>query len=485
MAARWMGCPRLATMAVQAETAVRAPTWVPMHKGSAEANKSMLTRWYKRTGPSVNLIEGGAALQRCVHGVYERGALGPEVIQLRLMRLRHITLFLLISTSFAQDWSTPARQLADKINSAAGAGSAMALTINNASSLTPRDIADIRLALESQLRSQGTRVVDPPQADMEVRVTLAENIRGYLWVAEVPHGHGSEAGMVEIPRAPRSSATGSGNALVLRKTFLWSQDDPILDVVPLEMNGAAGNAVLVLETQYVTLYTKQGAGWDVLRRFPLERVTNQPRDGRGRMILTSLTSLDVYLPGVVCSGPVLPLLNLGCEATDDPWPLGADAQSPMKAFFARSRNFFNGVLSGTLGQGKTAPPFYSAARVDERGSELWLLDGADGQIQFFNGTSLNPAEISGWGSDIAGVKTSCGLNSQVLATRAGDWNTPDSVQAFEIVNQQAVPVSTALEFSGPVTALWTAPGGSTAIAIDHNLSSGKYEAFSLSISCGH
>lgn len=404
------------------------------------------------------------------------------------MKFRAIALILCLGVCVplvrAEDWSTPARQLADKINAAAGAGSAMAITFNNASGLSPRDLADIRLALESQLRTQGTRVVDPAQADLEVRVTLAENMRGLLWVAEVPHGQNREVAMVEIPRAQHASSTGPGTAITLRKTLLWSQDDPVLDVIPLEMNGASGNAVLVLETQYVTLYTKQGSGWEALHRFPLERVSNQPRDGRGRMILTSLTNLNVYLPGVICSGPVLPLLNLGCEATDDPWPLGADAQSSVKAFFSRSRNFFNGVLSGTLGQGKSAPQFFSAARVEENSNELWLFDGIDGQIQFFTGLNMTPAEISGWGSDIAGIKTECGMNSQVLATRAGDWNSPDAVQAFEMVNRQAAPVSAPVEFGGPVTALWTAPGGSAAIAIDHNLTSGKYEAFSLSITCG-
>ena len=404
------------------------------------------------------------------------------------MRFRHTIALLILTASFAplhaEDLSTPARQLADKINASASPGSAMAISYTNASSLTPSQIADIRLALESQLRSQGTRIVDSGQADTDVRITFAENAHGYLWVAEVPHNHVQEVGMVEIPRAQHAAIMGSGNAMVLRKALLWSQDDPILDVIPLDMNGASGSALLVLEQQFVTLYTKQGPTWDVLRRFPLQRVTNQPRDGRGRMILSNLTHLDVYLPGVVCSGPVLPLLNLGCEAIDDPWPLGFGPQSTVKAFFARSRNFFNGVLSGSLGQGRTVPSFFSAALVDEKNSELWLFNGVDGQVQFFNGTSVAPSEINGWGSDIAGIKTPCGMNSQVLATRPGDWNSPDSVRAFEIVNRQAVPVSRPADFSGPITALWAAPGGMTAIAIDHNLMSGKYEAFSLSISCG-
>ena len=405
-----------------------------------------------------------------------------------MLRFRHPIAVLIFAVSLvslhAEDLSTPARQLADKVNAAAGAGSTMAITYNNASSLTPSQVADIRLAIESELHSQGTRTVDPGQGDIDVRITFAENVRGYLWVAEVPHNHVPEVGMIEIPRAQRTAIASTGNSLVLHKTPLWSQDDPILDVIPLEMNGASGNALLVLEPQFVTLYTRQGTSWDVLRRFPLERVTKQPRDGRGRMILTSLTHLDIYLPGVVCSGPVLPLLNLGCEAIDDPWPMGSSPQSTVKAFFARSRNFFNGVLSGTVGQGKTVSPFFSAAAVDEKSSELWLLDSVDGQVQFFNGTNSGPSEITGWGSDIAGLKTSCGMNSQVLATRPGDWNSPDSLRVFEIVNRQAVPVSAPVDFSGPITALWTAPGGGTAVAVDRSLTSGKYEAFSLSISCG-
>ena len=61
---------------------------------------------------------------------------------------RHTLAFLILAVSFvhAEDLSTPARQLADKINAAAGPGSSMAITYNNASSLTPSQIADIRLA---------------------------------------------------------------------------------------------------------------------------------------------------------------------------------------------------------------------------------------------------------------------------------------------------------------------------------------------------
>ena len=73
------------------------------------------------------------------------------------MRFRHTIVLLILMGSFAplyaEDLSAPARQLADKINASAGAGSAMAITYTNASSLTPSQIADIRLALESQLRN--------------------------------------------------------------------------------------------------------------------------------------------------------------------------------------------------------------------------------------------------------------------------------------------------------------------------------------------
>src|SRR5690348_17547001 len=66
----------------------------------------------------------------------------------------------------------------------------------------------------------------------------------------------------------------------------------------------------------------------------------------------------------------------------------------------------------------------------------------------------------------------------ILVTRDGDWTQPDAIQAFDIVEHQAVPVSAPLDFNGPITALWP-EGENEALAVSRNLKTGLYEAYLL------
>jgi hypothetical protein len=88
-----------------------------------------------------------------------------------------------------------------------------------------------------------------------------------------------------------------------------------------------------------------------------------------------------------------------------------------------------------------------------------------------------------WGSDSAAVRTSCGAGSQVLATTTGD-QSQDSIRAYEFPDRDPVAVSAAVEFPGPVSALWTEAKGDGAVAIARNRETGSYEAFRLSLACG-
>lgn len=94
------------------------------------------------------------------------------------------------------------------------------------------------------------------------------------------------------------------------------------------------------------------------------------------------------------------------------------------------------------------------------------------------------ATIPGLGSDLVTLTSDCGNGWQLLATKPGDWTASDSVQAYEFENTQAIPVGRAIDFDGPVTALWPSESGKMAHAIVRNLKSGFYEAYSISITCG-
>jgi hypothetical protein len=154
----------------------------------------------------------------------------------------------------------------------------------------------------------------------------------------------------------------------------------------------------------------------------------------------------------------------------------------LTGFFAPTRNFFTGVLSPAIGKFSTVPKFYSAAFVPREKYTLWLFAGTDGKIHLIDGIN-DQSSTFGWGSDIAALRTSCGAGSQVLATTSGD-QAQDSIRAYEFPDRDPVAVSSAIDFPGPVSALWTEARGDSGIAIARNRDTGSYEAFRLSLACG-
>jgi len=83
---------------------------------------------------------------------------------------------------------------------------------------------------------------------------------------------------------------------------------------------------------------------------------------------------------------------------------------------------------------------------------------------------------------VAGVRSGCGSGNQVLASGAGDYSQPDTLQAFEQRSGVFVPVTEEMNFPGPVF-LQNAVTTSNPTAIVRNLHTGNYEAYHLSISC--
>ena len=141
---------------------------------------------------------------------------------------------------------------------------------------------------------------------------------------------------------------------------------------------------------------------------------------------------------------------------------------------ARGKNFFS--------TDKVAA-FFTVAGVEDSEGLLWAFAGVDGRAHLYD-WSLEPAgTVSGWGSDIAGIKSNCGNGRQILATRRGDPPEPDAIQAFEIADRQPVAVSLPVEFPGPITALWQDETESRSVAVSRDLRTGRYVAFHLSISC--
>ena len=127
--------------------------------------------------------------------------------------------------------------------------------------------------------------------------------------------------------------------------------------------------------------------------------------------------------------------------------------------------------------------FFTAAAVEEPGGTSWLLALVDGRAELFNAAWEPAASLTSWGSDIIGIDARCGGGSLVLATRPGDANEPDALQAFSVVNRAAMPVSSPVTLGGPVTALWPS-SATSALAVTRDLGTGKYGAYAVTVVCG-
>jgi hypothetical protein len=393
-----------------------------------------------------------------------------------------ILLFTLTTRALATDWSGAEQQLARKIAAVTGPG-AVAITVDNRSSLATKDVEAIRDGLRAEFATLGLRPVNPEQAAATVAVSLSENPAAYVWVAQIHQGAGeSSMVMISSPRTTETQALGQpAAALTIRKIPLWTQEEQILDVAVLEEN-TAPTRIAVLDPERVVLYRLLGGKWQQEQLLGLPHTRPWPLDLRGRLLPGGDHLLDIYLPGVLCRSTAGWPLSLTCRDSDDPWPLnktmpGAGTAFPsttstsraaptapttqLNAFFAPTRNFFTGVLSPGIGKFANVPKFYSAAPLPREKYVLWLLAAVDGQVHLIDGVSDQAAK-PGWGSDLAS----------------------DSVRAYEFPDRDAIAVSAPADFSGGITALWRETKGDTAVAVARNHGTRNYEAFRLAVACG-
>ena len=360
--------------------------------------------------------------------------------------------------------NSPSSDLAKQIAALTGPGT-ITLTITNRSTIATDDIPAIRKSLERELRSAGI-TVRAKDADADVRVTLSQNLQGWLWVAEVQEGSETRVAMLPVSGATVAATTNSPPAVTLRTNLLLSQKDPILDATLINQN------LLVLEAEHIKSYNVAGATSQLTNTYDITHSQPFPRDLRGRLIPAADHPFDAYLPGIICTATKD--MTVSCSPGDDPWPLGSQ-----KALYNPNRNFFTGVL--VPGFGPKLPPFYSAAELPRAGGTTHLFADVNGAVHILEGGShklmINTRD---WGSDIAAVRSDCANAALVLASAAG-WPAADSLRAYQVTGREATPVSVPLTFDGTITALWAA--GDQATVVVQEMQQSRYEVYSVSLAC--
>lgn len=385
-----------------------------------------------------------------------------------------VTLFALCLVSASSAWALAAdevEEFASRIAALSGTGTAT-FTAANSSSASAEKFATFRKVLQRSLQEAGVRLRQSGQTSTDIRVTLSENVRGLVYLAEVQQGAETHDVIVEAPTALTPSPSTS--AMTLRRTLLVSRADPVLDAAQIRVSNET--KLVLLTARAVVLYRQQSGRWTEEFSTPIGYGKRFPPDLRGHLVSSGESTLDAYLPGVICQVNAAGEFRAECHDADDAWPLGAQA-----AFFNTAGNFFNGLMRP--GFGRQLPPFFTAAALPYPGYTLWIFNGVDGQIRTHDGGRPGTLNVHDWGSDFAAVRSGCGSGSQLLVTAMTDTGADDSLRGFELVEREPVLAAPAMEFSGAITALWTAGDGASAMAIVHNERSEAYEVFNVSIGC--
>lgn len=387
-------------------------------------------------------------------------------------------------------WDQPAAALADQIAGILGSGQAR-FTLRNLSTIPSDSVPTIQTLLERDLKAHGISLAGEEGANA-IRVTLSENTRERLWIAEVAEGATTQVAMVEAgPIAEQYAASATG--LTLRMQTILTSREPVL--AALETPGGW----IVLEPEQLVLYLRAADGFHAQSRADIDTRRTLPRDPRGILRAdVSQAQFNAWLAGVECTGPTSPgqppaEWAVNCHSSDDPWPLTpatslASAEimenirvNPVTGFYNASRNYFTGVLAPS--PIADMPPFYSFAEVPRSvGAVAWLIGSIDGKVLLFENGSLKPiAGTRDWGSDFAVLHSGCGSGVQIVASSSGEAAT-DSLRAYELPALEAIPASAPIEAGGTVTALWAAPDDKSILAVVQRATD-QYEVDRVSALC--
>jgi len=414
----------------------------------------------------------------------------PFSLRLLALVLAAVILAPVSTAAASSPWDQPASALADQIAAILGPGQAH-LTLRNLSSISADDLPAIRRVLEQNLRSHGI-TSSGDEAANQLRITLSENARERLWVAEVVEGTETRVVMVTLTLA-HQPAVQSTSGITLHKQTIFTSREQVLAALEVP------DALVVLESERIVIYARSSTGWDQHTAVPIHQKRPLSRDNRGILVGDNNgQSFVAWLPGEACDGSNSASSSpaqwtIHCHESDDPWPitapalmqLGSAPAPTLKAFYNATRDYYTGVVAPSLGA--DLPAFYTASWFPRAQAPALLLNGLDGKLQLVESAALKPvAGARDWGSDFAALQSSCGSGTQIVASASGPA-AQDSLRAYEIPSLEAIPASAPLVMQGSVTALWTALGGHSLLAVTRTSSpSGQpiqYEVDRVTASC--
>jgi hypothetical protein len=287
-------------------------------------------------------------------------------------------LFVLLGAPMAARSATledSAKELARKIAASLPVHDNVMIDIRNISSLTPGEARRVEQALNMELQNHGVRPPSVGSAAINVRITLSENEKSYVWSAEIRQGDTSQVVFLPVPRPAESRAVLNSMPIVLGSEKFWEGSERILDAAMVS-NSAGESLLLVLLPEGLEFHTTAS---DSMSKVEIPSGQTATRDARGVFVQHG-NDIVILLEPKICTVELDTRVLAGCLSTGGP----AGARDPMEEFM----------------------PFHPL-----------------------------PPVI---GNQVAMLPSGCGVSDQFLATGARDYTEPDSLQIFEGKRSNAV-----------------------------------------------
>lgn len=342
------------------------------------------------------------------------------------------------------------------------------------------DIDDAKQMIEAQFRGHGFHVSEDSSYDLKVRFTLSRDNARWLWIADYEN-EGTHAVLMEPFERLSLDAESWLSRAHLDRELVFTGNSPILDFACTgpQQSKECGQ-VLVLYSDRVMLMSSE-------KNYPHASIgeDNPPsRDLRGKLRLSG-SEFEARIQDMNCPGNLEIVGMTRCSATGGVWRFsGADGVTASTLITA-NQNWFTWQNSRRpTGAAVKRDGFYSIAGLTVNGEPAWISSGTDGNARIVsNKSSEILGTASGWGSELATVKTNCGNGWQILATRQRDRTEPDAITVYEWNGTEFRALTDPLEMDGSVVVLWSNEDGGPARAVVRNLKTGNYEAYLLKVGC--
>jgi hypothetical protein len=388
-----------------------------------------------------------------------------------------LALLSLPSAQASSSFQELAQELAAKISAEVGPADNVMLTVAPAAEGDQPAMLAVEAEVRRTLESRGIRIVERGEAAV-LQVGCARNLKERVCAGEVRRG---AIRHVVVVTRPLETSDNRAVAMSVQVMPVFSQRAPILDVM------IAGDHLLVLDPERITLYERAGparegvdradveraasAGpsyWKLLQSKPVAGSRPWPRDARGMLGMEG-AMLTAWLPGVVCRGSA-DLVRFVCvDEHATAWPIGIDNTG----VDAARNNFYT----------PEGVPFYSAAPLGPEAGARWLVVASTGELLLLD-DARRTAGTGQYGDAAVALDTMCATGAHVLvASSTQDEQRSEVLRLWRVAKRHLIPAAPPVGVQGRVTALWPWPGSTGATAVTHDAAGERYEAFHVRITC--